>query len=71
MTEMERWVSVDEIAEHLGVTRDSIYRWIDARGLPATKVGRVWKAKLSEVDIWVRDGGATERSAPQGEEGSR
>lgn len=24
----ELWVSVDQIAEHLGVTRDSIYRWI-------------------------------------------
>jgi excisionase family DNA binding protein len=64
MSEMERWVSVDDIAEHLGVARDTIYRWIDARGLPASKVGRSWKAKLSEVDRWVRDGGATERSVP-------
>ncbi|MCB1590462.1 MAG: helix-turn-helix domain-containing protein, partial [Xanthomonadales bacterium] len=29
----ERWVSVEQIAEHLGVTRDSIYRWIDRKGL--------------------------------------
>ena len=27
----EPWVSVDQIAEHLGVTRDSIYRWIDRK----------------------------------------
>ncbi len=31
----EPWVSVDQIAEHLGVTRDSIYRWIDRKSLPA------------------------------------
>jgi len=36
----EPWVSVDQIAEHLGVTRDSIYRWIDRKGLPAHRVGR-------------------------------
>ena len=54
----EPWVSVDLVAAHLGVARDSVYRWIDARGLPAHKIGRLWKFKLSEVDTWVRAGGA-------------
>ncbi|MDZ7925089.1 MAG: helix-turn-helix domain-containing protein [Marinagarivorans sp.] len=54
----EPWVSVDQIAEHLGVTRDSIYRWIERKGLPAHRVGRLWKFQLSEVDDWVRVGGA-------------
>jgi len=56
----ERWVSVDDVAAHLGVTKDSIYRWIDKRGLPARKLGRLWKFKLSEVDAWVEGGGATD-----------
>lgn len=56
----EPWVSVDQIAEHLGVTRDSIYRWIDRKGLPAHRVGRLWKFQMSEVDDWVRAGGANE-----------
>lgn len=50
----EPWVSIDAVAEHLGVTKDSIYRWIEKRGLPATKLGKLWKLKLSEVDAWVR-----------------
>lgn len=54
----EPWSSVDEVAKHLGVAQDSIYRWIEARGLPAHRIGRLWKFKLSEVDAWVRDGGA-------------
>ena len=53
----EPWVSVDEVASHLGVAKDSIYRWIDHRGLPAHKIGRLWKFKLTEVDEWVRAGG--------------
>ena len=59
----EPWVSVDQIAEHLGVTRDSIYRWISRRGLPAHRVGRLWKFQLSEVDDWVRAGGADEANS--------
>lgn len=50
----EPWVSVDEVAKHLGIVKDSVYRWIDSRGLPAHKIGRLWKFKLTEVDDWVR-----------------
>ena len=56
----ERWSSVDEVAEHLGVARDTVYRWIEHRGLPAKKIGRLWKLKLTEVDGWVNAGGADE-----------
>jgi excisionase family DNA binding protein len=54
----EPWTSVDDVARHLGVAKDSIYRWIDRRGLPAHRIGRLWKFKISEVDHWVRAGGA-------------
>lgn len=54
----ERWVSVEEAAAHVGVRKDSIYRWIESRGLPATKIGKLWKLRLSEIDSWVRAGGA-------------
>jgi len=50
----EAWVSVDEVAKHLGVAKDSIYRLIEHKSLPAHKIGRLWKCKLSEVDAWVR-----------------
>lgn len=53
-----RWISVAEVADHLGVGRDTVYRWIDSRGMPAHRVGRFWKFQLSEVDEWVKSGGA-------------
>ena len=56
----EPWVTLDDIARHLSVSKDTIYRWIDDRGLPAHKVGRLWKFKISEVDEWVRAGKARE-----------
>ena len=54
----EPWVSVDEVAKHLDVAKDSVYRWIEGRHLPAHKIGRLWKFKLSEIDAWVRNGEA-------------
>ena len=54
----EPWTSVDDVAKHLGVAKDSIYRWIERRSLPAHRIGRLWKFKISEVDDWVRAGGA-------------
>jgi len=60
MMSTEPWVSVDAVAAHVGVAKDSVYRWIDAKGLPAHRVGKLWKFKLSEVDDWVRTGGANE-----------
>ena len=56
----EPWVSVDAIATHLDVAKDSVYRWIEKKGLPAHKMGRLWKFKISEVDEWVRQGGAAQ-----------
>ena len=47
----EPWASVDDVAKHLGVAKDSVYRWIEHRGLPAHKIGRLWKFKSS----WERD----------------
>lgn len=52
----ERWLSVDEIAAHLGVNSDTIYKWITRKSMPAYKVGRFWKFLASEVDQWVKGG---------------
>ncbi len=51
----EPWVSIDEVAAHLGVRRDSVYRWIEGRGLPARKIGKLWKLRISEVDAWLQN----------------
>jgi excisionase family DNA binding protein len=63
----EPWTSVDAIARHLGVARDSIYRWIERRRLPAHRIGRLWKFKISEVDEWVRAGGADSNRPDKGD----
>lgn len=69
----EPWASVEDVATHLGVAKDSVYRWIEAKKMPAHKIGKLWKFKLSEVDQWVRSGGADQdtMTAAQRKERSR
>jgi len=50
--------SVVATANHLAIARDTVYRWIESRGLPAHRIGRLWKFKLSQIDEWVEAGGA-------------
>ena len=57
----EPWLSVDDVAAHVGASRVAIYRWIDESGPPASKVGGLWKPRLSDVDKWVRSSGAAQR----------
>ena len=57
MATEEGWVGIAAVAAHLQVTKESIYRWVDAKGFPARRMGRLLRFRLSEVDEWVKAGG--------------
>lgn len=56
-----RWYSMAEICEYLGVSRDTAIKWININGMPAHKIGRLWKFKTDEIDEWVKSSGVTEK----------
>lgn len=56
----DRWLTVDDISKYLSVTKDTIYKWIENRNMPAHKVGRKWMFQKSEVDEWVKSGKAAD-----------
>lgn len=59
MTEdyMDKWISIEEAAEYLGVNKDTIRNWIKKdNGIPANKIGKQWKFKRSDLDDWVKSG---------------
>lgn len=58
MENIERWVSSKDVAEHLGINKDTLQRWIKNETIPCHRVGRLWKFKISEIDAWVQNGGA-------------
>ena len=50
-------MGIADVAAHLRVARDSIYRWVETKDFPAHRVGRLLRFRLSEVDEWVRTSG--------------
>ena len=50
---VERWCSMKEVCEHLGASHDSVVHWVKNNNLPAVKIGRLWRFKMSEVDEWL------------------
>ena len=54
--ELERWYSLEELSKHLGVSKDTIRGWIKKETIPYYKVGRQYKFKVSEVDVWIESG---------------
>jgi DNA binding domain, excisionase family len=55
----DRWIGIEEAANYLGVNKDTIRNWIKKdTGIPAHRIGKLWKFKKSELDIWVKSGQA-------------
>lgn len=53
----EKWHNISEVAEYLGVNKDTIRNWIkNDSGIPAHKIGRQWKFKLTDLDEWIKSG---------------
>ncbi|WP_441612776.1 MULTISPECIES: helix-turn-helix domain-containing protein [unclassified Cupriavidus] len=40
---IDRWLSVEELAACFGVSRDTVYAWINKRNMPDHRIGRFWK----------------------------
>lgn len=54
--QVEKWVNLEDVAEHLSLSQDTVRTWIKEGKLPAYKAGKRYKFKISEVDEWVRTG---------------
>lgn len=55
-SENEKWSTIDEIAEHIKVHKDTIRVWIKENKIPAHKIGRQWRFKISEIEDWIKSG---------------
>lgn len=57
----DKWINIDEAAEYLGVKPGTIRDWVrKEKGIPAHKVGKLWKFKRSELDAWIQSGKSAE-----------
>ena len=51
----EKWISMQDVCLHLSVNRQTILAWIANKGFPAVKIGKFWRFKLSEIELWIKE----------------
>lgn len=54
VTDMERLMTIDEVAAYMQVSRFTIYRLVKGRLIPGTKIGRQWRFQKEDINQWVR-----------------
>ena len=51
----ERWMTLQEVADYLQLSKDRIYRLAQTGSIPASKVGNRWRFRRERIDSWMED----------------
>jgi excisionase family DNA binding protein len=51
----DRLYSVSEVAQHLGMSKDTIMTWIKAGRLKACRIGRFWRIRARDLEAFIDD----------------
>ena len=54
-TMQNRWMTLQEVAEYLQLSKDLIYRLAQSGKIPASKVGSRWRFRRERIDRWMED----------------
>ena len=52
---LEALLIIKEVAALCRVSEKTVRRWIDARELPAARLGGQWRVRPRDLDIFIRD----------------
>lgn len=52
---MKKLISIDELANNLGIAKETIYQWTSMKVIPFYKIGRLVRFDESEIDRWLAE----------------
>jgi len=55
MSDNDKIMTLEEVAEYLRVKPQTIYTWAQEKKIPAAKLGKEWRFKKSMIDKWFND----------------
>jgi excisionase family DNA binding protein len=47
------WLTIEELAEHLKVSKETIYKMAKAKKIPSSKIGNQWRFNKDVIDQWL------------------
>ncbi len=53
MSDSREVMNIKEAAAYLGVSTDTLYKYVSGQEIPAFKLGNRWKFKKSLLDQWM------------------
>ena len=49
-----RLMNVDELADYLGLQKQTIYNWLHNKKITGIKIGKVWRFDRKYIDEWLK-----------------
>ena len=46
-------MTLEEVADYLRLSKDTVYRMANAGTIPASKVGSQWRLRREDLDAWL------------------
>ena len=55
MTESREVMNIRQASQYLGVSPDTLYKYVNEQKIPAFKLGNRWRFKKSKLDQWMEE----------------
>ncbi|MCF7872617.1 MAG: helix-turn-helix domain-containing protein [Candidatus Omnitrophica bacterium] len=52
---LPRLMTVEELADYLGLQKQTIYNWLHQKKISGIKIGKVWRFDRTYIDKWLKD----------------
>lgn len=49
-----RLMSLDELADYLGLRKQTLYNWLHQKKISGIKIGKVWRFERKEIEQWLK-----------------
>ena len=53
--EIQTLLTIDELADYLGLKKQTLYNWLNKGKISGIKVGKVWRFDKGEIDAWLKE----------------
>ena len=55
MTDSREVMNIRQASQYLGVSPDTLYKYVNEQSIPAFKLGNRWRFKKSTLDQWMEE----------------
>ena len=65
MAESREVMNIRQASQYLGVSPDTLYKYVNEQKIPAFKLGNRWRFKKSKLDQWMEEQSTESESRPK------